>query len=152
LDQKRVTALPVLLLDHLGLQMKARILAATFAALVAAAPAFAADTSIGRTALSLPDSTDAQTTFKTDAPKIVLHAEILDVSKGTKVGADWIAEKTGAAPPNYKIDGSELTLNDENEVTFSLSKPDAGWPVGAYRVDLSVNGEKAKSVKFEVAE
>jgi len=132
--------------------MKAKIVAAIIAALVVVAPALAADTSIGRTALTLPDSTNAVTTFKSDAPKIVLHVEILDTSKGTKIGAEWIAEKTSAAPPNYRIDGSELTLDGEVEATFLLSKPDAGWPVGTYRVDLSVNGEKAKSVAFQVAE
>jgi hypothetical protein len=131
--------------------MKIRILAALFAAFVVIAPAFA-DTSIGRTALTLPDATDAVTTFKPDAPKIVLHVEILDTSKGTKIGAEWIAEKTNAAPPNYRIDGAEMTLDGEVEATFTLSKPNSGWPVGSYRVDLSVNGEKAKSVAFEVAE
>jgi hypothetical protein len=132
--------------------VRAKIVAAIFVAIFAVAPAWADDTSIGRTAFTLPDGKEALTTFKPDAPKIVLHVEILNPSTGAKVGADWIAEKTGGAPPNFKIDGAELTLNGEDEATFSLSKPNAGWPVGAYRVDLSVNGEKAKSVTFEVAE
>jgi hypothetical protein len=132
--------------------VKAKILAAVTALLIAA-PALADDPSVGRTAFTLPDGTSAQTVFKPDAPKIVLHAELLNAPKGTKVSADWIAEKTGAAPPNYKIDSAEMTTSEDNdEATLSLSKPNSGWPIGDYRVDVSINGEKAKSVNFQVHE
>ena len=133
--------------------MKPTILAALFAAFIAVVPAVAADPSIGRTAFTLPDAKDAQTTFKSDAPKIVLHAELLDMQQGTKVSADWIAENTnGAAPLNFKIDSAEMMVKDEDEASFSLSKPTNGWPVGDYRVDLLIDGTKAKSVAFKVAD
>jgi hypothetical protein len=132
--------------------LKLTVLAAAFVALVLAAPALAADPSIGRTAFTLPDSKDTQETFRPDAPKIVLHVELLDMENDTKISADWIAEKTGAAPPNYKIDSSELTANGDDEATLSLSKPNNGWPVGDYRVDLSIDGKKVKSIKFQVAQ
>jgi hypothetical protein len=37
-----------------------------------------------------------------------------------------------------------------NVVTFSLSKPTAGWPAGDYRVELFIDG-KAAAVRFNVA-
>lgn len=133
--------------------LKRTILAALFAAFIAVVPALAADPSIGRAAVTLPDAKEAQTAFKSDAPQIVLHAELLDMQQGTKVSADWIAENTnGAAPPNYKIDSAEMTIKDEDEATFSLSKPTNGWPVGDYRVDLLIDGTKAKSVTFKIAD
>ena len=61
-------------------------------------------------------------------------------------------EKTGVAPPNYKIDEKELKVYPMmNEVTYSLSKPNAGWPVGEYRVDLYIDNKPAGHVKFRVA-
>ena len=107
---------------------------------------------IGRTAFAIgDDGKEMLTVFATDTPKIVLHVELKDAEVGAKVGAVWIAVKTDAAPANYKIDASTLTLDTvENEVTFSLSKPTAGWPVGTYQVELSYNGTAEKAAPFSV--
>jgi len=45
-----------------------------------------------------------------------------------------------------------MMVKDEDEASFSLSKPTNGWPVGDYRVDLLIDGTKAKSVAFKVAD
>jgi hypothetical protein len=37
-----------------------------------------------------------------------------------------------------------------NILDGNLSKPTSGWPVGTYRVDLSVDGVVLKSLDFEV--
>ncbi len=103
--------------------------------------------------LVLSDSKDgaAKSTFKPATAKIFLRAKLADVPAGAKVRADWIAEKTQVAPPNYRIDQTELTGGATmNQVTYSLSKPDAGWPTGKYRVDLFINGRAAGSVPFSV--
>ena len=76
----------------------------------------------------------------------------MDVSEGETLGAVWIAEKTSVAPPNYKIDSIEAPAEDAKEFSFSLSKPDTGWPVGDYRVDLTIDGKFAKSAHFAVAQ
>jgi len=106
----------------------------------------------GRMAFSVVDSSTAQEVFKPDTAGIVLHVELVDVAEGERLGAIWIAEKTSAAPPNYKIDSVEAPAEDSKEFSFSLSKPDAGWPVGDYRVDLTINGKIAKSAHFAVAQ
>ena len=90
--------------------------------------------------------------FETDTPKIFLHAEVDDVEAGTKLSATWIAEKTDKAPPNTRIDSIILTANDDTDFAdFALSKPNAGWPVGDYRVDLSIDGSPAGSARFQIS-
>jgi hypothetical protein len=116
--------------------------------------AFAGEPRIGQTAFVLDGGNSAQTVFAPDAPKIVLHAQIQDMPKGAKVSADWIAVKTNAAPANYKIDSATYELDNDmptGEATFDLSRPNAGWPVGDYRVDVSINGKVVKSPEFKVA-
>ena len=96
---------------------------------------------------------DAQTVFKSDTPNIFLHAEIDDVDAGTKLSATWIAEKTDKAPPNTRIDSAVVVADDDTDFAdFELSKPNAGWPVGDYRVDLSIDGSPAGSAHFKIAD
>lgn len=128
--------------------------AITGLALLAATAAFAAEPHYGRIALTTEGSTAVQAVFAPDTPKIVLHVEILDMPKGTKIAADWIAVKTDVAPANYKIDSAGEQLAEDvasDEKSFSLSKPDNGWPVGDYRIDLTIADKVAKSVPFQVA-
>jgi hypothetical protein len=116
--------------------------------------AFAGEPRFGQTAFALESGTAAQTVFAPDAPKIVLHVQVQDIPKGAKITADWIAVKTDVAPANYKIDSATLDIDRDiasDESSFSLSRPNAGWPVGDYKVDLSINGKVAKSPTFKVA-
>lgn len=70
---------------------------------------------------------------------------------GTKLRCDWIAEKTKVAEPNYRIDSTELVAKaGMNKVTFSFSKPTAGWPEGDYRAELFIDGKPAEKVRFKV--
>jgi uncharacterized RDD family membrane protein YckC len=90
--------------------------------------------------------------FKPGTAKIFLYAKLVDVPSGSVVKGAWIAEKTRVAPANYKIDEKELHIGPMmSEVTYSLSKPNAGWPVGDYRVDLFIDNKPAGNVKFKVA-
>lgn len=89
--------------------------------------------------------------FSPDTPKIFLLAALADVVSGTKLKSVWIAAKVEVAPPDYEIDSVELTgSGDTNKVTFSLSRPDAGWPPGDYRVELFIDGNRAGIVPFTV--
>ena len=40
---------------------------------------------------------------------------------------------------------------DAANVTGSLSKPNAGWPVGKYRVDLSIDGKVVGTAHFKIS-
>jgi hypothetical protein len=113
--------------------------------------AHAAGDHIGRTALVVGDGTEAQQEFAPDTPKIVLHVELKDPAVGAKVEGAWIAVKTDAAPANYKIDAATVTVdNAQDEATFALSKPNAGWPVGSYQVQVTYDGALEKTVPFTV--
>ena len=100
------------------------------------------------------DSADGEAvaTFALGTPKIFVHAGLVEVPHGSKVSSDWIAEDTaGAAPANYKIDSVTLDTGMlTNVVTFSLSKPNNGWPAGKYRVDLFIDGKPAGAAHFKV--
>jgi hypothetical protein len=94
----------------------------------------------------------AKKVFAPNTTKIFVDTKLADVKAGSKLKAVWIAEKTKVAPPDYQIDSTELTVGSlMNLATFSLSKPTAGWPTGDYRVELSINGKAAGTVRFSVA-
>jgi hypothetical protein len=123
------------------------LLSLFFAASAQAAPHFADVT------VSDSEDGDATETFAPATPKIFVHAGLVDVAHGSQISSDWIAEDThGAAPANYKIDSVALDTGIlTNVVTFSLSKPNAGWPVGKYRVDLLIDGKAAGAAHFKVS-
>lgn len=108
-------------------------------------------TTIGRTALGAGDTPTQVVTFAPDTAKISVFVELLTPKLGDKIEAKWIAVKTAGAAPGYVIDTSVTPVAaGVQEVDSHLSKPTAGWPTGDYKVDVSVNGELAKSVPFSV--
>lgn len=123
----------------------------------AAAISFAVQAQAGApryTDLLLSDTKDgtAKRVFTPTTAKIFLSSKLADVPTGAKLTGTWIAEKTKAAPPNYRINSVDLTVGPLiNRANFSLSKPNAGWPAGDYRVELSINGKLASTVRFKVA-
>jgi hypothetical protein len=96
--------------------------------------------------------TKAKQSFVPTTPKLFIMGKLADVPSGSKVKAVWIAEKTKVAPPDYQIATSILDITPlMNEVTFSMSKPNAGWPTGSYRVDLFIDDKPASTIRFSVA-
>jgi hypothetical protein len=122
------------------------------AAALAAAAAFAGPPRLDALVMSEKKGGGHQTTFAPRTPKIFLTGNLLEAPQGTKVKSVWHAEKTVAAPPNYVIDSAEVTVGagKNPRIDFWMVKPNAGWPVGDYRVDLLVNGKKTTEVKFKV--
>jgi hypothetical protein len=39
-----------------------------------------------------------------------------------------------------------------NRVTFSMSRPDNGWPAGMYRAELYIAGTLAMKIPFKVVQ
>lgn len=119
-------------------------------AALAAAGAFAAPHYAD---LTLSDSKGGpeKRVFQPGTAKIFLHATLVDVSRGSVVKSDWFAEKTKVAPPNYRMDGTELKVGPLiNSVDFNMNKPTKGWPPGDYRVDLFIDGKLVEKVKYQV--
>ncbi|NTJ68446.1 hypothetical protein G6M50_23745 [Agrobacterium rhizogenes] len=96
---------------------------------------------------------ETETTLPADSAAIYLSAGVTDdISSGSKITVSWIAVDTnGVAPANYKIDEATFDIGSlENHVDASLSKPNAGFPVGKYKVVLSVDGKVMETVEFSI--
>lgn len=94
---------------------------------------------------------DATDVFTTDTPEIFCSVKLSYAPPDTEVKAEWIyvqGELEGTE--NYLIDDYSLTAEGTVYLSFSLTKPEAGWPKGEYKVILYVGGEEKLSVPFTV--
>lgn len=97
------------------------------------------------------DGGSTQTVFPKNAPKLYFRGDISGAKTDDVARVDWIAEKTKAAEPNFRIDSVTMTLaGPEGTIRSSLNIPNAGWPVGRYRVDVFVNNARTGSVSFRI--
>jgi hypothetical protein len=102
---------------------------------------------------------DPKTAFGLETEKLHLVYVTPKVpAKGQKYNVAWIAEDVGkAAPANFKIADTDLVYDGADQerathftVTAHLSRPKAGWPPGAYRVEVRFEGEVVSTVKFRM--
>lgn len=99
------------------------------------------------------DATETQATFAPDTAKIFLSADLTDaVASGSKLTVSWISvDSGGVAPANYKIDEVSFDIGKiENHIDSAMTKPDTGWPVGTYQVQIAVDGTVKETVDFSV--
>ncbi len=103
-------------------------------------------------AIAVDQDTKPASSFAADVPKLYAFFRTKGTEKGEKLRGVWIAEDVGeAAPTNTKIDESTLTADqDDFYGAFSLSKPNKGWPLGKYRVEIYDGDELATTVKFTI--
>jgi hypothetical protein len=96
---------------------------------------------------------ETTTRFNSDVSKLYARWKASDLAKGTKLRSVWIAENVGeVAPPNYKIDEAlVVTPSPPSDGVFSLSRPNAGWPIGSYRVEIYADDVLIDTVKFTIA-
>lgn len=91
------------------------------------------------------------TVFPPDVPQIVCVFKVEGAGVGATTKSVWIAEDVGkAAPPNYKIAEKSLVLPFMDSGTFSLSKPNNGFPVGSYRLEIYFGNKLTKTLKFSI--
>jgi len=124
---------------------------ALFAAIMVFASAHSGEVKV-ESVIAVDGDTKPASTFASDVPKLFAFFRSKGTEKGDKLRGVWIAEDVGeAAPANTKIDEVTVT-GDEDDFhgAFSLSKPDKGWPVGKYRVEIYDGDELATTVKFSV--
>lgn len=86
------------------------------------------------------------------------------LKEGQKLKAVWIADNTQITGlKNHKIDQAELTLESGMrgkifsklpgnfwDGKFTLSKPDKGWPLGSYHVEIYVDDVLVKTIPFKI--
>ena len=83
-----------------------------------------------------------------------VKADLVGAASGTKVTAKLVAEKVDHpdVSPNTEIGNFEQVYDGTlNRMNFDFSN-DGPMPTGDYRVDLSINADKTKSLNFQVKE
>ena len=132
--------------------MRASLLFAAALGALAGGAAIAGPPAVTDVIVSEAKDGPAKSIFKPTTPKVYIRAKLVDIPPGAKLKADWIAVKTGVAPPNYKVDSVESAAGKgATQYHGALGKPNAGWPEGDYRVDLFIDGKPAKQATFRIA-
>jgi hypothetical protein len=94
---------------------------------------------------------NAADVFTTDTPEIFCSVKLSNAPADTEVKAELIyvkGELEGVT--NHLITDYSLTADGTRYLSFSVIKPDAGWPKGEYNVVLYVDGKEKLSVPFTV--
>ncbi len=93
--------------------------------------------------------------MSTFAPKDTIYAA---VSTGTsdpaasvagKLGANWIYMNADGSVMPVHEESKDLTFAGDGVTNFQISKPD-GWPVGKYKVEITLDGTVVQTREFEV--
>lgn len=89
--------------------------------------------------------------FSTEVAEIHAVVELEGQAAGTRVKGVWISVDA-INVPDYEIGAYELVLEKATQKTvhFSLSRPDNGWPVGNYRLDIHLDGRIAAISPFSI--
>ncbi len=88
--------------------------------------------------------------FVNDTPEIFC-VWTADAPQGAEIRGVWMAEDVGkVAPPNTKITEAAEKVPFSREGNFSLSKPNNGWPVGKYRLEIYISGKLVKAMPFSI--
>lgn len=103
-------------------------------------------------ALAQDKDTPPATTFPADVAKIYAFWIGDALKSGDQLRAVWTAEDVGAAAPKEtKIDEATMTADKaDDQGAFSLSRPDKGWPLGKYRVEIYDGETLAATLKFTI--
>jgi len=91
-----------------------------------------------------------QTETEVYGPNDTFYAvvELANAPDDTQTKAVWTAVSAEGLEPNYNLGEYELERGS-GTVTFKIS-PETAWPVGQYRVEIFLNGEKKETLDFEV--
>lgn len=92
---------------------------------------------------------DEVLTFKPDAPKFVVVADIANAPEDTKITFVWFY-----TTQNVEIDKVEVVLPGSRSVNSTLTRGNGPWPLGEYVVRIYIDQQKepAGLVAFKVKE
>jgi len=101
--------------------------------------------------LSTSSDGDALDVISADALQIVARWRGHGLRKNARIRAVWIAQDTGVAPVNFKVDEATAVAPISNAFgKFTLSRPSDGWATGKYRVEFYVDGELIDTVDLTI--
>jgi hypothetical protein len=76
-----------------------------------------------------------------------LYVVVSNAPEDTRVKAAWFG--IDDSNKSILIDSNTIIMGNNSQVDFSLSLP-RPWPVGKYKVDLSLNDKFDRSIPFDV--
>lgn len=119
----------------------------------AAPPASPSGKKLLHAAVAKELTAEPATSFTPDLKKIFCRWQGETLKAGDKIRAVWIAEDVGdIAPKNYKVsEASETADGPRGFGTFTLSRPNKGWPPGQYRIEIYDGDQLAETVKFDIS-
>jgi len=85
-------------------------------------------------------------TFQAQSPVIYVTALMKNAPDGTKVGIVWKYLTQPQDIASYEV----VTTETEQYVSFNLTKPANGFPLGQYEAQLFIDKKYKQSVQFEV--
>jgi hypothetical protein len=96
---------------------------------------------------------EPKTTFLTNTAKIYGRWQGSSLKSGEIVHAIWVAEAFGKEERDAKITEAQVAADRaDDRGIFSLARPEGGWPIGHYRLEIYVADKLAASVKFKIEE
>ena len=86
-----------------------------------------------------------------DALQIVARWRGHGLRKNARVRAVWIAQDTGIAPVDFKVDEATAVAPTADAFgKFTLSRPPDGWATGIYRVEFYVDDKLTDTVELTI--
>jgi len=101
--------------------------------------------------LSTSSDGDPLNIISADALQIVARWRGHGLRRNARIRAVWIAQDTGIAPIDFKVDEASAVAPVGNAFgKFTLSRPPDGWATGKYRVEFYVDDELTQTVDLTI--
>jgi len=90
--------------------------------------------------------------FGVNTPEIFCSVKLSNAPADTEVLSEWVYIKGEVAGvTDYVIDTLPLNAEGTQYLQFSMERPDDGWPIGEYELNLYIDGKDAVSLPFTVS-
>ncbi len=94
---------------------------------------------------------DPTSQFAPDTPEIFCSVKLSNAPPNTEVLSEWVYVRGEVEElTDHVIDTFAVTTDGTRYLQFSMTMPDAGWPLGEYALVLYVDGKEEVSVPFTV--
>ncbi|PYM10159.1 MAG: hypothetical protein DMF15_03030, partial [Verrucomicrobia bacterium] len=101
--------------------------------------------------VSTSSNGDPLNVISADALQIVARWRGHGLRRNARVRAVWIAQDTGVAPVDFKVDEATAIAPIGGAFgKFTLSRPPDGWATGKYRVEFYVDDELIETVDLTI--
>ena len=89
--------------------------------------------------------------FSSDTPEIFCSVKISRAPAGTSIKSEWIYVRGEVEDlTDYSIDVFSLAAEGTTTISFSLTRPNTGFPKGDYVLKLSLDDEEKMALPFRV--